>query len=741
MLKTHQLMWLLSSSLILGCTEVPTTSQVTVSLKECLEPIMGAPSLYTSCSAQHNLPNLDALRGCFVWQTERDVGWSTLYFRAGWTIDPDQSGADRTPEGPITAAAFFVTTEDLSCNRLLPSTLCNALPNCLLKLTDGRQVEGHGDVITFRGESNICAVDNQTPPGFQECITTSMHDQYTPILDGGGIRVDSGDSRLSDAAQPTCSDGVQNGDESDVDCGGTCEPCDLDARCRNESDCTSRHCLDMICTASDCNDTLQNCDETDVDCGGRCGGCPNLSQCNSASDCVSNVCDNDVCQPPQCDDGVKNGLETGTDCGGECTDCNACEGSTDCEAGFVCITNLCSPPLASGQACDMPSHCQSGHCQNGFCCDAGTCCNSATDCPASFSSPSQCNDPLSCQGARIDAVCRTFQCNSEATGDDSGCNGQIANTCGPFPSVVCNAQRTQSMPSCAVSCSLASDCDPELSCINGNCTSSANNGSACAQHAECASGHCQNGFCCTSGDCCGTASDCPGNYSAPSSCDEPSSCQGTRTDAVCQSNRCASVSVADDSGCDGQVADNCGPFPPVRCNNQRAQTPPQCNTSCTNDDHCDVNQICYIPNDPTVVDGTCQPPGADGNLCTRDAQCASGHCQNGFCCLGGDCCQSERDCGDDYRQPSLCTEPESCQGRRGDPVCVSNRCQMTVVDDDRGCTATSFSQNCFTYLDVACNGEAEQTEPQCATSCTNDTVCKDPFECINNLCTVDLGGL
>ena len=37
-----------------------------------------------------------ALRGCFVWQTERDVGWSTLYFRDGWTIDPDQSGADRT---------------------------------------------------------------------------------------------------------------------------------------------------------------------------------------------------------------------------------------------------------------------------------------------------------------------------------------------------------------------------------------------------------------------------------------------------------------------------------------------------------------------------------------------------------------------------------------------------------------------------------------------------------------------
>ena len=84
-----------------------------------------------------------------------------------------------------------------SCNRLLPSTLCNALPNCLLKLTDGRQVEGHSDVITT-AVNPISVQSTIKPLQASRMRTTSMHDQYTPILDGGGIRVDSDDSRLSE---------------------------------------------------------------------------------------------------------------------------------------------------------------------------------------------------------------------------------------------------------------------------------------------------------------------------------------------------------------------------------------------------------------------------------------------------------------------------------------------------------------------------------------------------------------
>lgn len=40
----------------------------------------------------------------------------------------------------------------------------------------------------------------------------------------------------------TCSDGIQNGDESDVDCGGTCAKCDGEQMCQNGSDCKSGLC-------------------------------------------------------------------------------------------------------------------------------------------------------------------------------------------------------------------------------------------------------------------------------------------------------------------------------------------------------------------------------------------------------------------------------------------------------------------------------------------------------------------
>ncbi len=77
--------------------------------------------------------------------------------------------------------------------------------------------------------------------------------------------------------EPTCTDAIQNGDETGVDCGG--------------SECES-------CPAT-CSDGIQNGNETGVDCGG--------SAC-------------DPCQAT-CSDGIQNGEETGVDCGGACPSC------------------------------------------------------------------------------------------------------------------------------------------------------------------------------------------------------------------------------------------------------------------------------------------------------------------------------------------------------------------------------------------------------------------------------------
>lgn len=64
---------------------------------------------------------------------------------------------------------------------------------------------------------------------------------------------------------PTCDDGIQNGDETGVDCGGSCEPCQGDPE-------------------PTCDDGIQNGDETGVDCGGSCEPCNVPTECTFPQD-------------------------------------------------------------------------------------------------------------------------------------------------------------------------------------------------------------------------------------------------------------------------------------------------------------------------------------------------------------------------------------------------------------------------------------------------------------------------
>jgi hypothetical protein len=49
------------------------------------------------------------------------------------------------------------------------------------------------------------------------------------------------------AAAENCFDGRLNGPESDVDCGGDCTPCPLEARCQMARDCESGRCAEGSC--------------------------------------------------------------------------------------------------------------------------------------------------------------------------------------------------------------------------------------------------------------------------------------------------------------------------------------------------------------------------------------------------------------------------------------------------------------------------------------------------------------
>eukprot|EP00750_Incisomonas_marina_P000654 INCI10450.2.p1 GENE.INCI10450.2~~INCI10450.2.p1 ORF type:complete len:3195 (-),score=394.60 INCI10450.2:2128-11712(-) len=177
------------------------------------------------------------------------------------------------------------------------------------------------------------------------------------VLNNGEKEVDCGGQNCR--ACPTCSDGIFNGLEDALDCGGSCL---LKCTCYDFGNCTCSDgiqngmeegidCgLDAGCEeCATCSDGILNGDETGTDCGG-----PDCSSCSCkdgeinngekdyvTGDVTSGECGNFVCGPcPTCSDGVMNGDEEGTDCGGTyrckfpctCSDGeqNQLEEGTDC---------------------------------------------------------------------------------------------------------------------------------------------------------------------------------------------------------------------------------------------------------------------------------------------------------------------------------------------------------------------------------------------------------------------------
>jgi formylglycine-generating enzyme required for sulfatase activity len=232
---------------------------------------------------------------------------------------------------------------------------------------------------TNNPKGSSCTVGGTACDGNGNCVNASCTDG---IKDGQETDVDCGGPTCSPCADgkgcvlgtdcldkvcgasltcsaPTCSDGHQNGNETDVDCGGAgymgaaaCPKCSNNQKCKLSSDCSSLNCQNGVCTASSCSDGILDGQETDVDCGGpNCGPCSDGKHCKLSTDCTDKVCSGTplTCVAPTCVDGVQNGDETDIDCGG----------------GSYMGLAAC-PPCRPGQKCDVPGDCAGGNC-------AGTC--------------------------------------------------------------------------------------------------------------------------------------------------------------------------------------------------------------------------------------------------------------------------------------------------------------------------------------------------------------------------------
>ncbi|MCB9734189.1 MAG: hypothetical protein H6745_16455 [Deltaproteobacteria bacterium] len=66
-------------------------------------------------------------------------------------------------------------------------------------------------------------------------------------------------------AEPSCEDGAEDGDETDVDCGGSCEPCEAGAGCASDADCR----FEGVCEADGVASICRNATIGDIGNGER----------------------------------------------------------------------------------------------------------------------------------------------------------------------------------------------------------------------------------------------------------------------------------------------------------------------------------------------------------------------------------------------------------------------------------------------------------------------------------------
>ena len=247
-------------------------------------------------------------------------------------------------------------------------------------------------MVFFITVTFACNTDDDAVVRPGEDVELDSGSPDTPIEDAGE---DAGPPDADVPPAPSCDDGVQNGQESGVDCGGPdCQACELGESCEASSDCASGYCTGEVCVDESCA-TIEcapgkSCyravcydaclSPDDCEAGTRCfeGACVvqdcDAVECAAEQTCYRGVCYgacsggescteegaeclDGSCVVPTCEDGLQNGDETDIDCGGP--GCEACDPGKMCE-----LNEDCQPPV------ELPwSECDFGE---GTCTEVGT---------------------------------------------------------------------------------------------------------------------------------------------------------------------------------------------------------------------------------------------------------------------------------------------------------------------------------------------------------------------------------
>ncbi len=175
------------------------------------------------------------------------------------------------------------------------------------------------------GKSRVLEIDDYSPADTELVDHTAINERlsHSPgYCTNGGL--------YSENCEVKCANAKLDGNETDLDCGGSCDPCDLGKSCLVDTDCISQNCRD-----------------------GRC----DIEKCTSDSACPDGVCDEITGICSTCSDNIQNGNESAVDCGGNhCAQCEAgktCQTDSDC-LSFECTNRVCTgDPVNIAKSSDL----------------------------------------------------------------------------------------------------------------------------------------------------------------------------------------------------------------------------------------------------------------------------------------------------------------------------------------------------------------------------------------------------
>ena len=377
--------------------------------------------------------------------------------KAECTIDEDCEPESPCAKPTCEAGVCFSDGEQSSCPHPL---VCDVESGACFQPPTECQI---ADDCTFTSECTIaeCALDL--------CI-------YKPAADE--TPCSAGKCMAGSCVTDTCTNSVKDGDESDIDCGGSCSKCGLGKVCTQHADCLSDACdgiSSLTCEAPDtCGngkiETGEGCDDGETVAGDGCNASCLLedgSMCTTGAQCESGTCD--ITGSMTC---VQGGM-----CGN-----NMMDAGEACDDGGTAPGDGCSENclLENGEPCTLDGQCESTVCDvvgSNTCEDANVCGNGKTE------GTESCDDGNILDGDGCTSMCKLENgqaCTLDTQCASGVCDTTSSNTC--EPASICGNGKLETGEGCDDGGTASGDGCSDMCFLE--------DGEACTLSSACGSGFC-----------------------------------------------------------------------------------------------------------------------------------------------------------------------------------------------------------------------------------------------------------